>query len=233
MTSQRILCYFNDDTLPVLRKMFPDFQFVMINDLPTLYKESLDGFAMMLLDHKKKITQKIDGLDKFIFSLNGHNIYGVQNTAPTLDFAPEGIYFLQYYPLKRFSAAEFLAQQPWAQSMVGVRKFIRLNCPVSVEVFPPTSNFSTIRTYSQNISLRGIQLVGDFRPKEELQFTICGMDQIEFKGIVKWSAPWGKFGIIPAAGIEILHQESDYSYKKLKLFIEQNILSYMLDHAMI
>lgn len=218
--SNKILALLDDQQIALVQNYFPENPIAKIQILEELYFEALEGFFLFLIDHKIKMTQKVSGIDKFISAFNGHRSYGLQLPAAVVGQQQEPS-FIQYLPIRRFSMSEFLAARPWMQKEEFDRKYIRLASPLPIEVTRTNLYSATIKTFAQDISIKGMKIVGDFAPSDTVRIKSPLMPNAVFEGTVKWNTPWGQMGSIPYAGVEILHNQQSLSYKSLAKFMRE------------
>lgn len=223
--SNKILSLLDDTQIEYLKTFFPNNNFVKVSSLEQIYYEALEGFFLFLVDHKLKMMQKIVGVDKFINSYNGHRSYGVQLV--TVD-ANKECSFIQYVPIRRFSMSEFIAARPWLQNEGFERKFIRLTSPLPIEVTKTNMYSATIKTFAEDISMKGMRIVGDFAPNDTLRIKSPLIPTAVFEATVKWNTPWGQLGQVPHAGIEIEHNPTSLSFKSLAQFMREQFIPTLL-----
>lgn len=218
--STKIIAFLDDQQFSMVAGFFPDSVVIKISSVEELYLESIEGFMLFFFDHRSKISQKLSGIDKFINSFNGHNSFGLQTIPNSLD---KEIHFLQYVPLRRFSFKEFMDNKPWlvrTQEMPA-RKHIRLSMPIPVEVIRSNLYKVSVRTSAEDLSIRGMKIIGDFTPGENIKIKSPLVADATFEGVVRWSVPWGKLGQIAYGGVELLHDQKSLSYRLLVKFMKE------------
>lgn len=223
--SNKILSILDDSQIGFLKSFFPNNQFVKLNNIEQVYYEALEGFFLFLVDHKVKMTQKINGIDKFINAYNGHRSFGVQLV--TVDGKQE-CSFIQYVPIRRFSLSEFVASRPWLQTEGFERKYIRLTSPLPIEVTKTNMYSAVIKTFAEDISMKGMRIIGDFAPDDSLRIKSPLIPSAIFEGKVRWNTPWGQLGQIPHAGFEIDHNPASATFKALGNFLREHFIPSLL-----
>lgn len=223
----KVICLFIEENQIVdLKRIFPEMNFLIIENLLQLYKEAIEGFAFFLIDHKNRMTKKIEGIDVFINSFNGYNSFGIQYLSPEnkKDFC-----FLQYLPLRRFTIAEFKELKPWNILNSETRRYLRLNSKVPVEIIRSGLYTTTFKTYAEDVSIRGMKIMGDFYKSETIKIKSPLIPDTVFEGVVKWNVPWGQLESIPFAGIEINHDAKSSSYKALLKSLKDNLIPFKIN----
>ena len=174
----------------------------------------------------KVCLMKIEGIDYFINSFNGYNSFGLQYLSAdnTSDFG-----FLQYLPLRRFSITDFIKVKPWSISNANTRRYLRLNAKIPVEIIRSGLYATSVKTYAEDISIRGMKVMGDFYQAENIKIKSPLIPEVIFEGVVKWNTPWGQMDSIPFAGIEINHDAKSLSYKAMLKSLLENFIPFKIN----
>ncbi len=227
--TQKILAFLDDQHINMIQQLFPKYEVKKIGTVQELYLESIEGFSLFFFDHKNKVAKKIAGIDKFINSFNGHNSFGLQ-LLPNANLLepPENashyeLHFLQYIPLRRFTMNDFLAKKPWEQQELNSpqRKHIRLSLPVPIEVIRSNLYTVSLKTYAEDVSIKGMKILADLAPGEVVKIKSPLIPELMVEGVVKWSIPWGKLGQIAYGGVEFQHDAKSMSFKMLAKFMKE------------
>jgi hypothetical protein len=204
-------------------EMLPLEEWKRIFTIEELYHATLEPYDIILLDYGYILSKEMQGLGDFIHAFMNPKVFGVQ-------YLPnQNVSFLYLNPIERISAEDFIKRRPWENAEQAYRTHHRFSCPVPCEVtpVPNPSSGPGHKTFLDQLSLNGCLIHGHYDHGSQISLMIPVMDEpIVLQGLIKWTAPWGKLGVIPQSGV--LFQLESSETELLKNLLKNKIIPYYL-----